>query len=68
MIVEDERELVNLDNFYDGSGTVNEVNIERSDTRSSFSQFFANFHRLRSKAGHVTLRNDLIAHLWQLKG
>jgi hypothetical protein len=67
MIVEDERTL-NVENFYDTSATISEVNLERSDARTDFSVFISNFRTLRSQATHITLRNDLIKHLWAMRG
>ncbi|EHS62741.1 uncharacterized protein PGTG_21207 [Puccinia graminis f. sp. tritici CRL 75-36-700-3] len=67
MIVEDECG-VNLENFYKTLATVSEVSVEQLDTRGDFSQFISNFRALQSKATHITLRNDLIKHHWDLKG
>ena len=67
MIVEDELKE-DLDWDYDGSATVS-VHVEQSKNgQDIFSQFITNFHALRNVEKHNSIRNDLIKHLWALKG
>jgi hypothetical protein len=64
MIVEDERgspkEFV-----YDTSTAIVEPG---QSTLANFSQFVINNHLLHDATAHHQLRNDLIKHLWALKG
>jgi hypothetical protein len=64
MIVEDERGP--LHEFeYDGCS----VTVEPSRNESvNFSQFVKNYQGIRDATAHHQLKNDLIKHLWSLKG
>jgi hypothetical protein len=64
MIVEDERELPHkLD--YDGGNTM----VEPGQLESvDFSQFVDNVLHLRDETAHHSLRNNLVKHLWAIKG
>ena len=66
MIVEDERSQ-DLEFNYDGSASVG-VTLEHSRNQASFSQFISHFHSLQNAEKHNMIRNDLIKHLWALKG
>ncbi|KAA1118879.1 hypothetical protein PGT21_050279 [Puccinia graminis f. sp. tritici] len=65
MIINDERGM-DEEFIYDG----NPVSVQpSSSTRSAeFSDFISNSIQMRSSEAHFRLRDDLVKHLWSLKG
>lgn len=80
MIVEDEgAEAANVDTRMDtalsGTATTETVGSEcagtetaGSETTSSFEEIVQRYRSIRNEETHYQLRNDLVAHLWQIKG
>ncbi|XP_020263063.1 uncharacterized protein LOC109839044 [Asparagus officinalis] len=66
MIVEDERDC-QLDNNFDFTDSVPVVEPSHVQT-VPLTEFIQNHHRIRNTQTHKSLKNDLIEHLWQLKG
>ena len=64
MIVEDERDTDDPIDF-DGTDT---VVGQGHTTQVPFESFLERFKSIRDSNVHYQLRNDLIAHLWNLKG
>ncbi|XP_020242910.1 uncharacterized protein LOC109821128 [Asparagus officinalis] len=66
MIVEDERDC-QLDNNFDFNDSIPVVEPSHVQT-VPLTEFIQNHHRIRNTQTHKSLKNDLIEHLWQLKG
>ncbi|XP_020266978.1 uncharacterized protein LOC109842523 [Asparagus officinalis] len=66
MTVEDERDC-QLDNNFDFTDSVPVVEPSHVQT-VPLTEFIQNHHRIRNTQTHKSLKNDLIEHLWQLKG
>lgn len=67
MIVEDERDLRNLDydyDTYDGTPSIS-ISCEQTSTFLEYMQFH---HRIRDKGAHIQLQNDLVEHLREKHG
>lgn len=65
MIIEDEGAEDIPDVSHDLPTDVHEVS---HDLTPIFTQFLTRHQRIRSLAAHVTLRNDLVKHLWTRLG
>ena len=66
MIVQDERDL-NLQNEYENPGTATILD-PTNNAIAAFATFVERFNNIRDADTHHQLRNDLIDHLWNLKG
>jgi putative heme degradation protein len=64
MIIEDERNKDELNIFEGNNGSIQ----PSSSCLINFSQFIDNTISLRNSTEHYKLRNDLVKHLWSLKG
>ncbi|KNF03698.1 hypothetical protein PSTG_03219 [Puccinia striiformis f. sp. tritici PST-78] len=64
MIIDSKRD-VNEEFTYDGPHIAVQPNPERD---ASFSDFIQNAVQLRNSEVHYQLRDDLVKHLWALKG
>jgi hypothetical protein len=64
MIIDDERGM-DEEFIYDGNPTL--VQPSRNES-ANFSDFIANSVKLRDSEAHFQLRDDLVKHLWALKG
>ena len=67
MIIENERGM-NTDYLYDGLSTSATVTSPDTSRSACFSQFVSTFQRINNSNMHIQLRNDLVSHLWALKG
>ena len=67
MIVEDERDLQNLDYNYEAYDGTPSISISREQT-STLMEFMQFHHRIREKGAHIQLQNDLVEHLWEKHG
>ena len=67
MIIEDERDLHNMDYDYEtyDETPVIQISREQTNTLKEFMQFH---HRIRDKSAHLQLQNDLVEHLWEKYG
>jgi hypothetical protein len=65
MIIKDERASGNDDFNYDLEAMVIPPNPHRS---AGFSQFVSNFRNIQDTTLHFEIRDNLIKHLWNLKG
>jgi hypothetical protein len=74
MIVEDEREQkFNFDYDVDEHAVVTTVDVVHpvdmvSPSQIDFDRFLSNYQEIRDVETHFQLRDDLIRHLWDLKG
>ena len=66
MIVEDEREE-HLDFDYEISSTNTPVQLSSTPT-NDFESFLSRHLGIRDKNAYHALRNDLIEHMWHLRG
>lgn len=67
MIVEDERDVENLENLYD-QPVEGIAHVSRDRTNNSFSQFLARRMQVRDNTLSHQLRQDLIEHHWNRVG
>jgi hypothetical protein len=69
MIVEDERNT-SVKHMYDGNSSMELTTLIAPVTRRrvDYSTFKDNVQSLKDSTLHYRLRNDLISHLWALKG
>jgi hypothetical protein len=67
MIIENKRGM-NGDYIYDGTTTSATIDSPDTSRLASFSQFVSNFQRIINSNLHNQLRNNLVSHLWALKG
>ena len=67
MIVEDEREIHELDFNYDLPSSFS-VSPPSHEANCAFDEFVRRYRSIRTSTMHHQLRNDLIEHLWQRKG
>ena len=64
MIIEDERDLSDLEEDFDVNPSFN----LGPGHDGSFQQFLKEYEQVHSESLHKQLQNDLIEHLWQMKG
>ena len=67
IIIEDERDLQNLDYDYEAYGGTPSISISREQT-NTFMEFIQFHHRIRDKSSQIQLQNDLVEHLWERHG
>jgi hypothetical protein len=67
MIIENKRGM-NGDYIYDGTSTSTTIDTPDTPQSASFSQFFSNFQRINNSNLNIQLCNNLVSHLWALKG
>ena len=67
MIIEDERDLQNLDYDYETFDEALSIQISHENT-STTQEFMQFHHRIRDKSAHIQLQNDLVEHLWEKFG
>nr|XP_017228190.1 PREDICTED: putative nuclease HARBI1 [Daucus carota subsp. sativus] len=67
MIIEDERDMQNIDYDYETYDETPSIQISRERT-STIEEFMQFHHRIRDKNAHIQLQNDLVEHLWQKFG
>lgn len=64
LIVEDERDMEHVDFDFDCSSEVLEV----FRGECTFSEYLGRSSSIRDKKQHFRLRDDIVEHLWQLRG
>ena len=67
MIIENKQGM-NSNYIYDETSTSPTVDSPDTSRLASFSQFVSNFQRINNSDLHIQLRNNLVSHLWALKG
>ena len=67
MIIEDERDMQDIDYDYETHDETPSIQISREHT-NTMKEFMEFHHRIRDKSAHIQLQNDLVEHLWQKYG
>ena len=66
MIIEDERDVNEIDFNYDA---IDESPLSMSNQRSTdLAQFIQTHYRIRDRETHSKLQADLVEHLWNVHG
>ena len=70
MIIESERAdpPQQADNPYYHQGPLAQIDHEYADLTADFATFITINAEMKDKGAHEQLQNDLVAHLWALKG
>ena len=67
MIIENKREM-NCDYIYNRKSTSATIDSLGTCQLAGFSQFVSKFQRINNSNMHTQLQNELVSHLWALKG